>query len=53
MRIISAWLYGVGPDDPLTLGLLPLLIFAVSACACLIPAITASRVDPAIAIGNE
>ncbi len=53
MRIVSAWLYGVGPGDPLTFGLLPLLILAVSTCACLIPAITASRVDPAIAIRNE
>ncbi len=53
MRILSAWFYGVGPNDPLTFGLLPLLVLAVSACACLIPAATASRVDPAIAIRNE
>ena len=52
-RIISAWLYGIGPNDPLTFGVLPLLVLAVAACACLIPAVTASRVDPAVAIRNE
>jgi predicted permease len=53
MRIISTWLYGIGPNDPLTFGLLPMLVLAVAACACLIPAVTASRVDPAVAIRNE
>ncbi len=53
MRIISSWLYGMGPNNPLTFSLLPLLVFAVAGCACLIPALSASRVDPAIAIRNE
>jgi len=52
-RIIRAWLYGIGPHDPLTFLLLPLLVLAVASCACLVPAVTASRVDPAIAIRNE
>ncbi len=53
VRIISAWLYGIAPNDPLTFGLLPVLVLAVAACACLVPAVTASRVDPAVAIRNE
>jgi predicted permease len=52
-RTISAWLYGIGPNDPLTFVLLPFLVLVVAGCACAIPAVTASRVDPAIAIRTE
>jgi putative ABC transport system permease protein len=52
-RTITAWLYGVGPHDPLTFVLLPLPVLAAAGCACVIPALNASRVDPAIAIRNE
>jgi predicted permease len=51
-RTIRAWLYDVAPNDPLTFVLVPILIFLVAGCACVIPALNASRIDPAIAIGN-
>ncbi|HWF48336.1 MAG TPA: ABC transporter permease [Bryobacteraceae bacterium] len=51
-RSIRAWLYDVAPNDPLTFVLLPVLILAVAGCACVIPALNASRVDPAITIRN-
>jgi predicted permease len=52
-RIIGSWLYDMGPHDPLTFGLLPLIVLVVAGCACLIPALSASHVDPAIAIRND
>ena len=52
-RTIRAWLYDIDPSDPLTFALVPALILVVAACACLVPARNASRVDPAIALRNE
>ncbi len=52
-RSLQAWLYGVPANDPLTFILIPLLILLVACCACLIPALQAARVDPAIAIRDE
>lgn len=52
-RTLRSWLYGVPANDPLTFILIPLLILAVAGCACLIPALQAARVDPAIAIRDE
>lgn len=52
-RIMRSWLYDIDPHDPLTFAILPLLVLVVAVCACLIPAWTASRVDPAVAIRNE
>jgi ABC-type antimicrobial peptide transport system permease subunit len=52
-RALQAWLYGVPATDPLTFFLIPLLIFAAAGCACLVPALQAARVDPAIAIRDE
>jgi putative ABC transport system permease protein len=46
-------LYGVGPTDPVTLGLAPLVLAAVSLAACLLPVRKAIRVDPAIALRSE
>ncbi len=52
-RVLRASLYGISPDDPLTFTQMPLLILLVAGCACLLPALEASRVDPAIAIRHE
>jgi putative ABC transport system permease protein len=48
----ASLLYGVSPLDPVTLGLLPLLIVIVTAGACVLPAWRASRVDPVTALRN-
>jgi len=49
-RVFAALLFGVSPLDPATyLGMLILLV-AVSAAACCLPALRASRVDPVIAL---
>ncbi|MDQ2776797.1 MAG: ABC transporter permease [Acidobacteriota bacterium] len=52
-RALRSWLYGVPANDPLTFILIPLLILAVAGCACLIPAMQAARIDPAIALRDE
>jgi predicted lysophospholipase L1 biosynthesis ABC-type transport system permease subunit len=52
-RALQAWLDGIAPNDPLTFVLIPFLILAVACCACLVPALQAARVDPAIAIRDE
>jgi putative ABC transport system permease protein len=52
-RWLGAMLYGVGPLDPLTLGLVPVVFFVVAIAATLVPAHRASRVDPAVALRHE
>jgi putative ABC transport system permease protein len=52
-RAVGALLYGVGPTDPVTLGLAPLLLAAVAFIACLLPVRRAARVDPAITLRSE
>jgi predicted permease len=45
-RYMSSFLFGVEPHDPVTFVALPLALIAVSAMACLAPALRATRVDP-------
>ena len=52
-RLMSGLLYGVSPNDPLTLLAVSALLFAVSFFACLIPAYRATRVDPVVALKCE
>jgi putative ABC transport system permease protein len=49
-RSIEKLLFGVTPSDPWTYGLISLVLFAVAAVACAIPALRASRVDPVQAL---
>jgi putative ABC transport system permease protein len=49
-RVLRTLLYGVGIIDPATFGSTAVLLAAVALFACLIPAIRAARVDPAIAL---
>jgi predicted permease len=49
-RFISSLLYGLGPNDSLTISLAGLTIIAVSAIAAYLPARRASRVDPMVAL---
>ncbi len=52
-RTMRNLLYGVAPLDPLTYAYVAALLIGVSLAACFIPALRASRVDPAIALRAE
>ncbi|MBZ5608401.1 MAG: ABC transporter permease [Acidobacteriia bacterium] len=52
-RIISRLLFGVKVIDPLTFGVTCLGMLAVSTLACLVPALKATRVEPAKALRAE
>ena len=46
-------LYGIRPRDPLAIGGAVLLLSGAALLAALIPALRASRVDPALALREE
>ena len=52
-QAIAKLLYGLTPNDPLTIGLSVLLLAVVALPASLIPAIRASRLDPMEALREE
>jgi predicted permease len=52
-RLVSAWLFGVTPTDPITFLAVPLLVFLVASVASLLPARSATRIDPARALRQE
>jgi predicted permease len=49
-RTLSSLLYGVTATDPITFVAVPLLLTALSAVACCLPALRASKVDPVTAL---
>ena len=52
-RLMSGFLYGVTPSDPLTLAAVAVLLTGVAAGACYLPARRATRVDPILALHYE
>jgi putative ABC transport system permease protein len=52
-RVMKSLLFGVGPTDPVTFAVVPLLLAVVAFVACYIPARRATRVDPLIALRCE
>jgi predicted permease len=52
-RLMTPFLLGLSPGDPVTFGAIVLVVAGVTALACLIPAGRASRVDPVVALRSE
>ncbi len=52
-RLLRAYMVGVGPRDPVTFVLVPLLMAMVALLASYVPARRATRVDPVTALRYE
>jgi putative ABC transport system permease protein len=52
-RFLSTLVFGVSTHDAVTFGLVPVLVCAVTALACYIPARRATHVDPMVALRYE
>jgi putative ABC transport system permease protein len=52
-RLLTSLLFDVHPADPITLGSVAATLAVVTGAACYIPALRATRVDPAIAMRYE
>ncbi len=51
--VLSKLIYGVRATDPLTFGVVAVLLMAVALVACAIPAYRATRVQPVQALRGE
>jgi len=52
-RLLQAQLFGIGTVDPVTYASVPAVLVAVAALACYLPALRATRFDPALALRSE
>ena len=53
MSVISTFLFGVTPGDPVTYAAVAVVLAVVAAAACYIPARRATQVDPLVALRQE
>jgi putative ABC transport system permease protein len=53
MQLITSFLYGVKPTDPLTYALVAIFLAMIAALACYLPARRAIKVDPLVALRYE
>ena len=53
VRVVQTLLFGVTPQDPLTLAAAGASLLAIAILACAVPASRAARVDPLIALRGE
>ena len=52
-RSLRGLLYGIAPTDPISLGLVALVLLMTATLACYLPARRAARLDPMIALRHE
>ena len=52
-RVIQTLLFHVDAFDPITFLLIPVFLLGVSALACYLPAVRATRIDPTVALRTE
>ena len=52
-RAIRTWLFGVGPNDPVTFLAVGLMLSVIAAVACYVPARRAMNVDPMGALRSD
>ena len=52
-RALRGLLYGIAPTDPVSLGLVALVLLLTAALACYVPARRAAKLDPTIALRYE
>jgi predicted permease len=52
-RLMTALLFHISPTDLLTFASVPLFVAVVGVCAAYVPALRASRTDPAVALRSE